>query len=122
MVENTKTTLESKIQLFFLGLLSFSFLGTFAFWGQTLGAVFAHISAVCIMGFFGCLVGTIAQSKDLDYWKAFKIGFFIPIITGFIAAFIFGPEEGSKLPLACGGWISLGTGLIIVIYYILKRK
>ena len=113
---------ESIIQLVFLGLLSISFLGTFAFWGHWIGSVFAHFAAISIMGFYGCLTGTLAIRKGRRYWKAFKIGFFVPIILGVISGFLLGPEEGSKLPFTCGGWISLATGIVIVLFYISISK
>ncbi len=113
----------SNIQLVFLGLLSVSFIGYFAFREQWIGFIFAHIAALSIMGFYGCLTGLLAKRKGRNYWKAFRIGFFIPIILGVIAGFLLGPEEGSNLPLTCGGWISLAAGIIIIIPYLfIKQK
>ena len=113
---------ESKVQLFFLGLLSLSFIGYFALRQHWIGFIFAHLAALSIMGFFGCLAGFIAKKKGYNYWKAFRIGFFIPIILGAFSAFVLVPSGVRVLPLTCGGWTSLGTGIIISIYYSLLRN
>jgi hypothetical protein len=113
--------LEHKLHLILLGLLSFSFLGFFALRHLWIGLVFAHTAALGIMGFYGCLAGAIAKHKGYRYWRAFQIAFLLPIILGAISAFIFVPE--GRLPLTCGGWVSLGAGiLILVIYALIKKK
>ena len=115
--------LESKVQLLFLGLLSISFVGHFALREHWIGFIFAHVAAVSIMGFYGCLAGVIAKKKGYSYGRAFQIGFFLPIILGGISAFIFVPTELTSLPLTCGGWVCLFTGILVVIYYlIIKNK
>lgn len=120
---STNIPTESKVQLLFHGLLSISFLGFFMFRELWIGFIFAHIAAISIMGFYGCLAGAIAKKKGYQYWRAFQIGFFLPIILGAISAFTFVPESNRGLPLTCGGWVCLGTGLGVVIFFLLiKRK
>ncbi len=115
--------LESKIPLLFLGLLSISFLGYFAFQELWIGFVFAHAAALSIMGFYGCLAGSIAKKKGYSYPKAFQIGFFLPVILGGISAFLLVPSGEGNLPLTCGGWTSLATGIVIITFYaIIKEK
>jgi hypothetical protein len=119
---NNEIQFESKIHLLFLGLLSISFIGYFALQKLWIGFIFAHIAALSIMGFCGCWAGVIAQKKGYRYWKAFQIGFFLPIILGGISAFLFVPSGERDLPLTCGGWINLAVGLAVVIYYSFVKK
>ncbi|MFC1853109.1 hypothetical protein ACFL27_23170 [candidate division CSSED10-310 bacterium] len=114
---------ESKVQLLFLGLLSISFVGYFALRQFWIGFIFGHLAALSIMGFYGCLAGTIAKKKGYEYWRAFRIGFFIPLILGCFSAVLFVPDSDKGLPLSCGGWVSLAAGLAVVIsYFLIKRK
>jgi hypothetical protein len=113
--------LESKVHLLFLGLLSISFVGYLALRKIWIGFIFAHTAALGIMGFYGCFAGAIAKKKGYSYWRAFQIGFALPIILGGIAAFLFVPAERG-LPLTCGGWVSLGAGLVVVIFYLFVKK
>jgi hypothetical protein len=115
-------SLQNKLQLSFLGTLSISFIGYFALREHWIGFIFAHVAAVSIMGFFGCLAGAIAQKKGYRYSRAFQIGFFTPIMVGAIAAFLIVPPGRSALPLTCGGWFSLLAGISIVIAYVLIRS
>ncbi len=115
-------SLESKIQLVFLGFLSISFIVYFALRGHWVGFVFAHVAAFSIMGFYGCLAGAIARMKGYGYWRAFKTGFFIPIILGAISAFLIVPDGERSLPLTCGGWTALAAGIIVVIIYSFIKK
>ncbi len=114
--------LESKVQLFFLGLLSISFVGYFALRKLWIGFIFGHTAALSIMGFYGCLAGVIAKKKGYSYGRAFQIGFFLPIILGGISAFLFVPSGERSLPLTCGGWVSLAAGIVVVISYLFVKK
>jgi hypothetical protein len=113
---------ESKVQLLFLGLLSISFVGYFALRTHWIGFIFGHLAALSIMGFYGCLVAAIAKKKGYRYGRAFQLGFLLPIILGVISAFLFAPSGETSLPLTCGGWVSLATGIIIVLFYSLVRN
>lgn len=115
-------SLESKVNLLFLGLLSISFVGYFALRKFWIGFVFGHTAGLSIMGFYGCLAGVIAKKKGHSYGRAFLIGFFVPIILGAISAFLFVSESERGLPLTCGGWVSLGAGIVVVIFYLLIKK
>jgi len=115
-------SLESKVQLVFLGLLSISFVGYFALREHWIGFIFGHTAALSIMGFYGCLAGAIAKKKGYSYGRAFQIGFFIPIILGGISAFLFVPLGERSLPLTCGGWVSLAAGIVVVISYLFVKK
>jgi hypothetical protein len=114
--------MENKLNLFLLGLLSASFIGFFALRTHWVGLIFAHTAALSILGFFGSSAGSIAKKKGYHFWAAFRLGFFLPLILGIFAAFLFVPEDRSHLPLTCGGWVSLATGLVIVIVYTFLRK
>ena len=116
-------SLESLLQLVFLGVLSIGFICYFVFRNHWTGIIFAHISALSIMGFYGCLAGAMARWKGYKFWKAFQFGFLLPIALGGISAFLLVPPGERSLPLGCGGWISLATGIIsITVYSSLKRN
>jgi len=112
---------ESKVHLLFLGVLSVSFIGYFALRSHWIGFAFGHLAAISIMGFYGSLAGYIARKKGLSYGFAFKIGFFIPIILGIISAFLL-VDEGSRLPLTCGGWTALAAGIVVALVYLFLPK
>lgn len=114
--------MENKLNLFFLGVLSGSFIGFFALRTHWVGLIFAHTAALGIMGFYGSWAGTIARKKGYHYWAAFRLGFFLPLVLGVFAAFLFVPDDRSHLPLTCGGWVSLAAGLVVVLVYSFLRK
>ena len=122
MESNKNVTVENKLQLLFLGLLSLSFIGYFALRDNLTGFVFAHLSAISIMGFYGCLSAAIAKNKGYSYKRAFLIGFLTPLILGIISAFLLAPYIEGDLPLTCGGWTVLGVGIVIVIIYLIIKK
>ncbi|MFC1481364.1 hypothetical protein ACFL6E_03850 [Candidatus Neomarinimicrobiota bacterium] len=113
---------EAKLELLFLGVLSISFLGYFIFRQHWIGFIFAHTAALSIMGFYACLAGAIAQWRGFSYRRAFQIGFFPPIIAGVISAFTLRPTTNGIIPMTCGGWAALGTGLVVMVAYLLIRK
>ena len=115
-------SLESTTQLFFLGILSVGFVGHFAMRKIWPGFIFAHLAALGIMGFFGCLAGAIAKKKGYGYGMAFRFGFFVPLIFGVASAFLLAPAGDGRLPLTCGGWFSLISGIIVVLVYAVVRR
>ena len=112
----------SQLQLVFLGLLSISFIGYFVFREHWLGYVFGLTAAVSIVGFYGCLAGAIAHKKRRSYARAFRIGFFVPMLLGVISAFLLAPWGDGRLPLTCGGWATLAAGLVVVITYLFVTR
>lgn len=116
------TPMESTMHLLLLGMLSIGFVGYFAMQNIWPSIIFAHTAALGIMGFYGCLTGAIAKKKGYYYWMAFRLGFFIPIILGGISAFLFIPKEERGLALTCGGWVSLATGIVVVLFFLFIRK
>jgi hypothetical protein len=88
-----------------------------------MGFIFAHTAALCIMGFYGCMAGSIAQKKGYRYRRAFNIGFFLPLIIGIIYAFVGVPSGERDWPLTCGGWVSLSVGILVILSFsIIKNK
>jgi hypothetical protein len=117
------TLRESTLHLILLGMLSLGFVGFFALRTIWPGLIFAHLAALGIMGFYGCLAGALARKKGRRYWFAFSLGFFVPILVGLVAAMFLAPAAEGRLPLNCGGWFSLLTGLLIVFAYtVIRRK
>ena len=112
---------QRNLYLFFLGLLSVCFIGYPIFRSTWLGLVFGHIGGLSIMVFYGGLTGTLAKRKGYKYFNGFKVGFLVPMILGIIAAFLLVPSE-SHLPLTCGGWVALSSGLLIVIIFLFIKK
>jgi len=107
---------EINLLVLFLLLLIFSIIGYFTFDSQWLDYTFAHGGGLGIVGLLGCCAGLVARKKGYSFWKAFLLGFSLPIILGFIAAFI-------MQPLACGGTVSLAAAvLILIIYSFVKRR
>ena len=116
----TCISLEIKAHLLFMALLSIGFIGFWMFWllqRRGIGLLFAHMAALGVMGFFGCWAGALAEKKGHGFWKAFKIGFFLPILVGSASAFLYNP---TNLFIRCGGWEALATGLGVVIVLAVK--
>ncbi len=111
--------LVNKLQLLFLGLLSLGFFAYFVSHDHWLKYVFGHIIGIGFFGFFGCLSGFIARKKGLSYWKAFNIGFFVPLITGVIGGLLFGPAGET---VSCGAPLGLIVGILVVISYVIAGR
>ncbi|MCP4725116.1 MAG: hypothetical protein GY863_08775 [bacterium] len=120
--QNIDYLIINKLQLLFLSILSIGFIGYFIFRMHWTGIIYGHMGAIGIMGFYGCLAGFIAARKGHDYRKAFKMGFFIPIILGVISAFWLADGGGRGLPITCGGWAALASGILIAVYYSIRRS
>ena len=112
---------QRNLYLIFLGLLSVCFIGYPIFRSTSLGLVFGHIGGLSIMVFYGGLTGTLAKRKGYKYFTGFKVGLLVPIILGIVAAFLLVPSQ-SRLPLTCGGWTALSSGLLIVIIFLFIKK
>ena len=112
---------QRNLYLIFLGLLSLSFIGYPIFRNTWLGLVFGHIGGLSIMVFLDGLTGTLSKRKGYKYFNGFKVGFLVPVILGVIPAFLLVSSE-SRLPLTCGGWTALSSGLLIVIIFLLIKK
>ena len=109
-------TRESRIHLLFLGLLIIGVIGYLAFRNLWTGSIFAHVGGLGIIGLIGGFVGIIAKKKGYDYWRAFILGFILPIILGVIAVLL-------VEPMSCGGSPSIAAALLIVIIYsFIKRR
>ena len=104
-------------------MLIISVAGYFVFSERWVNIITNHLGGLGITGLLACLTGFIAKKKGYNYWRTFSIGFLFPIIIGAISAFMFSPESNRGLPLTCGGWISLVTGIVIItLYSFIKKK
>jgi hypothetical protein len=111
---------ERRLPLLFLGLLIISVIGYLTIRNLWVGFMFAHLGGFSIMGLFACLAGIIARKKNYSYRKAFLLGLFLPIILGLVGVLVIFPPNPE---LACGGSASLGTALLVVVFYsALKKK
>lgn len=114
----TQSGTTKKIFLFSLITLISGSIGYFAFWDHWIRYIFAHFAALGVIGFFSCLAGIIAARKGFSYKKAVFSGLFFPIILGIIAGYLLDPVGSARIPSSCGGTVSLGVALIVVIIYI----
>jgi hypothetical protein len=108
-------SLINQLELIFLGVLSLSFLGFFIFRGSWIGYVFAHTAGLSMMVFYASLTGVIARWKGFNHRLAFRTALLAPIILGIISAFVLPATVDGMIPITCGGWTALGTGLIVVL-------
>ncbi len=116
-------SIREKFHLFIMGILSVGFVGYYALQEIWVGYVFAHLTALGIMAFYGSLAGWIAQIKGYSYKRAFNAGFFLSLCLGVLSAYILNYGEDTTLAVTCGGWTVLATGLVVVIFYsLLKTK
>jgi hypothetical protein len=111
-----KKILIASIITFLLGLI-----GYFIFHDNWVKYIFAHVGALGILGLFACLTGAIARKKRFKYRNAVLISFFPPIFIGTIADYLIDPPRPNGLPSSCGGSVSLGVAIIIVIIYLIIR-
>jgi hypothetical protein len=107
--------LKRNIPLIFLVLLIVSIIGYFSSDSNWLEFTFAHLGGLFIVGFMGHCSGIIAMKKGYNYWKAFSMGFFLPIGIGFTPVFLF-------KSISCGGSISLAVALLIVLSYLVVKR
>ncbi|MFC2151469.1 hypothetical protein ACFLSE_02995 [Bacteroidota bacterium] len=115
-------TLLKKIFIISIVTLVLGLIGYFIFSNHWIKYIFVHIGAVGIIGLLAYLTSIIAKQKGLNYGKAFSFSFFPSVFLGIISAYLAGPPRENGLPLFCGGSVSLGLALIVVIIYLLLKK
>jgi hypothetical protein len=81
---------------------------------------FAHLGALGVLGLFGCATGALARKKGRGYWRAFTLGFALPVATGVAAVLLYRLEDGERL--YCGGSISLLVAMLMVVFYLFAKK
>ena len=108
-------TIERRILLLFLGLLLIGVMGYLALPNLWIGSIFAHVGGLGIIGLLGGFVGIIAKKKGYGYWKAFLLGFILPIFLGIISVLL-------VEPISCGGSPSIAAALLIVIFYSFTKR
>ena len=119
----TQTGTKKKLFLFSLIMLTFGSMGYFTFGDHWMRYFFAHLGALGVIGLFSCLAGSIAARKGFSYKRAVLSGFFSPIILGIIAAYLIDPPKKEWVPSVCGGAVSLGVALmVVIIYFALKER
>jgi len=119
---NSKMTFAKKIFLLSIITLVFGLIGYFIFWNHWIRYIFVHIGALGIIGLFACLTGAIAEKKGLNYKNAVLLGFFPSIFIGIIADYLVDPPRENGLPSSCGGVVSLGVAIIVVIIYLISKE
>lgn len=110
--------MRSKLIVISMITLIIGLIGYFAFWNHWIRIIFAHIGALGIIGLFAMFAGIISVRKGLSDKKAILLGFFPPIIFGIIAVYLVDPPRKGVLPSSCGGILSLGLALTVVIIYL----
>jgi len=81
---------------------------------------FAHLGALGVMGLCGSAAGLLARYRNRSFWRAFSLGFLLPIISGVVAVLIF--LWGVNGQLYCGGSVSLIVAAVTLICYLLAKK
>lgn len=114
--------MQSKLKLISLVTIISGVIGYFAFWNHWIRYIFAHVGALGIIGLIAWFAGIIAARKGLNVKRAVLLGFFPPVILGIIAVYLVDPPSEGLIPSSCGGVVSLGIALIVVIIYLAVRK
>jgi hypothetical protein len=113
---NVHSFIKRNAPLVLLMLLTVSIVGYFStdiHWAEF---TFAHLGGLFIIGLMGYFSGYIAKKKGYGLRNALLIGIILPIFFGFTAGFLIEP-------ISCGGSISLGVSVfIVIIYSIIKPK
>jgi len=127
MFENKRKTIGpapdtlSKVHFGIMGAMGIGFLGFFGLRDSWAGLIFAHLTGLAILAFLGALTGWLACRKGYGYGRAFGIGFFLPLVLGVIAAFLWVPGD-TDLPLGCGGWIAMAAGIAVSVVAALMKS
>ena len=118
---NPKMTFVKMILILSIITLIIGLIGYYIFWSHWTRYIFVHIGAFGIIGLFACLAGLIAEKKGLNYKKAAILGFFPSILIGVIADYLVEPPRENGFPSSCGGVVSLGVAIIVVIIYLIAK-
>ena len=82
-----------------------------------------HIGGLGSIGLLACASAAIARGRGYSYWRAWLIAVLLPVILGFVAAYIGSPGRSWIRPEVCGGSASLGTGLILIaVWYFMGQR
>jgi hypothetical protein len=114
--------MRSKIIIVSTTALIIGLMGYFVFLNHWIKYIFAHVGALGVIGLFAWIARTIAARKGLNEIRALIIGFFPPVIFGIIAVYLVDPPKEGLIPSSCGGIVSLGIALIVVIIYLAAKK
>lgn len=104
-----------------LGLLIVGSTGYLSLRGESrIYYVFAHVGALGVIGLLAYATGLLAKKKRRNFWRAFLLAAFFPIISGITAVLIF--VLGEEGQLYCGGSVSLAVAFLIFVFYLLAKK
>jgi hypothetical protein len=113
--------MKSKLALISIVTFVSGLIGYFVFSNHWIRYIFAHVGALGIIALFAWLAGTIAARKGLNDKRAVIIGFFPPVILGIIAVYLVDSPKEGVIPTSCGGIVSLGIAVIVVIIYLAAK-
>lgn len=106
-----------------LGFILIGFGGGYLLGDGWLEFVLYHVGGLGAIGLLACASAAIAERKGYGYRRAWIVAVLLPVVTGVIAAYLAPPGNRGIEPAACGGSVSLGVGLIlIVIWSFIGRK
>ena len=106
-----------------LVLIVIGFGGGYVLGDGRLEFVLYHLGGLGATGLLACASAAIAKRKGYGYWRAWLIALFLPLVLGFITAYLAPPGNQGIKPGACGGSVSLGVGIIlIVVWSIMKQR
>jgi hypothetical protein len=97
-----------------LGLIVIGFAGGYVLREGWLSFVLYHLGGLGAVGLLACASAAIARSKGYGYWRAWLVALLLSVLLGLIAAYLVPTRDQGTRPAACGGSVSLGTGLIAI--------
>jgi hypothetical protein len=116
-------TMALWMALISLGLLIIGFAGGYAVDHPTLRFMLHHLGGLGAVSLLASGAAAIAVKRGYGYRGAYLAAFTPAVAVGIVAAYLVPPGPGAGRPAACGGSVSLGIGLIVLIYWaIFKRR
>jgi hypothetical protein len=100
-----------------LGSIVIGFAGGYMLHDGWLSFVLYHIGGLGAVALFACASAAIAAKNGYRYWMVWLTALLLPVILGLIAAYLLPPGDEGMRPAACGGSVSLGAGLILIIVW-----
>ena len=111
-----------RMLIFSMTTLIFGLIGYFIFHTHWIRLVLVHVGALGVLGLLACLAGSIAGKKGFNCTKAVLWGFLSPIFFGIALDYLIDPPQENGLPSSCGGIVSLGVALVVVIIYFFRKS
>jgi len=113
---------QTAVFLIAVGAVIVGIIGLFTFRGSLVGYLMAHFGAAGLTGVLAYLTALIARRKGYQFWRCFLIALFLPLALGVAAALGVFYIAHIGRSVACGGSVSLGLSILIILGYFLVRS